>query len=225
MPNYVSVDDTTSQAEYVCPADPEAARGRTCRCASRRCSSAARSHSDLLEVELSRRKIPFVKYGGLKFLEAAHVKDLLAVLRWADNPRNQLAAFRTLQLLPGMGPVNARSRHRRGERRASRRARIKVTPPAESRLDLPRLATLYATLCRTEPRRGPVRCGMVREWYQPHLERHLRARAHAHRRPGSAGAARAAVSLARALHHRAHARSAAGAPATCPASRTWTRTT
>ena len=46
-----------------------------------------------------------MKYGGLKFLEAAHVKDLLAVLRWADNPRNTLAAFRVLQLLPGMGPV------------------------------------------------------------------------------------------------------------------------
>ena len=62
----------------------------------------------MLEVELARRKIPFVKYGGLKFLEAAHIKDMLAVLRWADNPRNTLAAFRVLQLLPGMGPVNAR---------------------------------------------------------------------------------------------------------------------
>ena len=62
----------------------------------------------MLEVELGRRKIPFVKYGGLKFLEAAHVKDLLAVLRWADNPRNTVAAFRVLQLLPGMGPANAR---------------------------------------------------------------------------------------------------------------------
>ena len=66
------------------------------------------SASDVLEVELARRKIPFVKYGGLKFLEAAHIKDMLAVLRWADNPRNTLAAFRVLQLLPGMGPVNAR---------------------------------------------------------------------------------------------------------------------
>ena len=68
------------------------------------------SHSDVLEVELTKRKIPFVKYGGLKFLEAAHIKDLMAVLRWADNPRNTLAAFRMLQLLPGMGPVNARER-------------------------------------------------------------------------------------------------------------------
>ena len=48
-----------------------------------------------------------MKYGGLKFLEAAHVKDLLAVLRWADNPKNRIAAFRALQLLPGMGPATA----------------------------------------------------------------------------------------------------------------------
>ena len=64
-------------------------------------------HSDVLELELVRRKIPYVKYGGLKFLEAAHVKDLLAVLRWADNPRNRIAAFRVLQLLPGVGPAGA----------------------------------------------------------------------------------------------------------------------
>ena len=64
-------------------------------------------HSDVLELELVRRGIPYAKYGGLKFLEAAHVKDLLAVLRWADNPRNRIAAFRALQLLPGVGPAGA----------------------------------------------------------------------------------------------------------------------
>ena len=61
----------------------------------------------MLELELTRRNIPYVKYGGLKFLEAAHVKDMLAVLRWADNPKNRIAAFRALQLLPGMGPATA----------------------------------------------------------------------------------------------------------------------
>ena len=64
-------------------------------------------HSDLLELELTRRNIPYVKYGGLKFLEAAHVKDLLATLRWAENPRDQVAAFRVLQILPGIGPGTA----------------------------------------------------------------------------------------------------------------------
>ncbi len=64
-------------------------------------------HSDVLEIELTRRNIPYVKHGGLKFLEASHIKDLLAVLRWADNPRNGIAAFRALQLLSGFGPANA----------------------------------------------------------------------------------------------------------------------
>src|SRR5262249_48098789 len=67
-------------------------------------------HSDQLELELSRRGIPFVKYGGLKFLEAAHVKDLLCVLRWAENPRDAIAAFRVVQLLPGIGPAAAPTR-------------------------------------------------------------------------------------------------------------------
>ncbi len=61
-------------------------------------------HSDGLELELARRKIPFVKYGGLKFLEAAHVKDLLAVLRILDNPRDEMAWHRTLDAIPGVGP-------------------------------------------------------------------------------------------------------------------------
>ena len=65
------------------------------------------SHSAQLELELARRDIPFVKYGGLKFLEAAHVKDVLAVLRWADNPRNRMAGFRAARLLPGIGPATA----------------------------------------------------------------------------------------------------------------------
>lgn len=64
-------------------------------------------HSDLLEVELVRRNVPYVKHGGLRFLDAAHVKDLLAVLRWAEHPRNLLAGFRVLQLMPGFGPAHA----------------------------------------------------------------------------------------------------------------------
>ena len=51
-----------------------------------------------------RHDIPFVKYGGLKFLEAAHVKDLLSIIRWADNPKQRLSGFRILKLLPGIGP-------------------------------------------------------------------------------------------------------------------------
>ncbi len=80
-------------------------------------------HSAALELELTRRNIPFVKFGGLKFLEAAHVKDLLSLLRWSQNPRHRLAGFRVAQLVPGMGPAGARQaarRYRTGDRRQGR---------------------------------------------------------------------------------------------------------
>ncbi len=64
--------------------------------------------SDLLELELARRQIPFVKYGGLRYLEAAHVKDLMALFRLLGNPAGELSWFRVLQLLDGVGPVTAR---------------------------------------------------------------------------------------------------------------------
>ena len=63
--------------------------------------------ADSLELELSRRNIPYHKYGGLRFLEAAHVKDLLAFLRVAENPRDEIAWFRVIQLLDGVGPATA----------------------------------------------------------------------------------------------------------------------
>jgi DNA helicase-2/ATP-dependent DNA helicase PcrA len=68
----------------------------------------AAHHSDLLELELARRNIPFVKYGGLKFLEAAHVKDALACLRIVENPFDEVSWFRVLGLLDGIGPATGR---------------------------------------------------------------------------------------------------------------------
>ena len=67
----------------------------------------ASHHRAALELELTRRNIPFVKFGGLKFLDAAHVKDALALLRFAENPRDRVAGFRVAQLLPGVGPRHA----------------------------------------------------------------------------------------------------------------------
>ncbi len=67
----------------------------------------AAHHSAALELELTRRDIPFVKFGGLKFLDAAHIKDTLALLRFAENPRDRIAGFRVAQLLPGVGPASA----------------------------------------------------------------------------------------------------------------------
>jgi DNA helicase-2/ATP-dependent DNA helicase PcrA len=68
----------------------------------------ASHHADVLELALVRRNIPYVKYGGLKFLEAAHVRDLLALLRVLDNPWDEVAWFRVLQLLEGVGQATAR---------------------------------------------------------------------------------------------------------------------
>jgi DNA helicase-2/ATP-dependent DNA helicase PcrA len=64
--------------------------------------------SALLELELARSGIPFVKYGGLRYLDAAHVKDLIALLRLVTNPADEVSWFRVLQLLEGVGPMRAR---------------------------------------------------------------------------------------------------------------------
>jgi len=68
----------------------------------------ASSHSDMLEIELSARKIPYVKFGGLRFTDTAHVKDFLATARVLANPANDLAWFRLLRLHEGIGPAHAR---------------------------------------------------------------------------------------------------------------------
>ncbi len=170
MPRYVSVDDLDAQAEYVAL---QVLQRREAGVPLRRQAVLFRSggHSDLLEVELTRRKIPFVKYGGLKFLEGAHVKDMLSVLRWADNPRNDLAAFRAVQIVPGMGPVNARwTLDALAEAGGSVRALGGIKVPATAEREFRRLAALMDKLGDPErPWPGQVR--LVREWYQPHLER------------------------------------------------------
>ena len=67
----------------------------------------AQHHSMALEMELSRRHIPYRKYGGLRFVEMAHIKDLMSFLRLAENPRDAMAALRVLGLVPGIGPKTA----------------------------------------------------------------------------------------------------------------------
>ncbi|MEY4761467.1 MAG: hypothetical protein RLZZ200_1323 [Pseudomonadota bacterium] len=169
-PRLVAVDDLVTQAEYVCR---EVLSRRETGVSLKRQAVLFRSasHSDLLEVELARHGIPFVKYGGLKFLEAAHVKDLLAVLRWADNPRNELAAFRVLQLLPGMGPANARRCiDLQAEAGGSWQALGGFRPPAAAIRDYLALLELLTSIATFEAAwEGQVR--RVREWYGPLLER------------------------------------------------------
>jgi DNA helicase-2/ATP-dependent DNA helicase PcrA len=132
----------------------------------------ASHHSAKLEVELGRRNIPFVKYGGLKFLEAAHIKDLICILRWAENPRDEVAAFRVLQLLPGIGPGSARRAIKRLSDGAFDFATLEqFAPSAAAAPHWPELCELMLKLRSKDlPWDGQV--GLVRRWYQPHLERH-----------------------------------------------------
>ena len=128
-------------------------------------------HSDSLELELVRRNIPYVKYGGLKFLEAAHVKDLLALMRWADNPRHRMAGFRVLQLLPGIGPTSA-DRCLAAFEACSHdwQALAEYKMPAAARDDWPKLVDLLRhAAAPATPWEGQV--GLVRRWYEPHLSR------------------------------------------------------
>ena len=137
-------------------------------------------HSDALEVELARRDIPFVKFGGLKFLEASHVKDVLCLLRWAENPRDSVAAFRTLQLLPGIGPRLARRALDRLEAAGFDLGVLRaVRPPPSAAADWPAMCELLLSL-RDSATDWHGQVGMVRRWYEPQLERlyvapHVRA--------------------------------------------------
>jgi len=88
-----------------------------------------------LEIELTNRKIPFEKWGGLKFLEAAHVKDVLAFLRILENPRDEVSWYRVLLLLPGIGDQTARAAIERMASLAwSSDAFGRFTPPPRARV-------------------------------------------------------------------------------------------
>ncbi|WP_394245630.1 ATP-dependent helicase [Vibrio astriarenae] len=102
-PTLVHVDDDLKQAEYIIER-VLAAREEGTEMKRQAVLFRTGYHSDRLEVELTRRNIPFVKHGGLRFLEASHVKDLLAILRWTDNPKHKISAFRVMKLLSGVGP-------------------------------------------------------------------------------------------------------------------------
>ncbi|HEY2257208.1 MAG TPA: ATP-dependent helicase [Variovorax sp.] len=129
------------------------------------------AHSAAVELELVRRNIPFVKYGGLKFLEAAHVKDLLALLRFAQNPRGRMAGFRVTQMIPGIGPVTAGRLLDAMAEAAQPGAVVQAfVPPAAAQVEWARFAGIYAAL-RAPGLAWPADMALALEWYLPHLER------------------------------------------------------
>lgn len=105
-PKLVSVRDEAAQACYIAESVLEA-RERGLTLMQQAVLFRAADFSAPVELELAKRDIPFVKFGGLKFLEASHVKDFLAILRWAQNGGDRIAGFRALQLVPGVGPAKA----------------------------------------------------------------------------------------------------------------------
>ncbi|MEO7205314.1 MAG: ATP-dependent helicase [Steroidobacteraceae bacterium] len=169
-PFYVALDDAQAQAEYICG---KILHTREIGGSLKRHAILFRSshHSDVLEVELAKKNIPFVKYGGLKFLEAAHVKDMMSVLRWADNPRNAVAGFRVLKLHPGFGPANAKQALEHFETRGfEAKALVDYDVPQPIKMDWKRFCALFEKLADpATPWPGQV--GLVKDWYKPQLER------------------------------------------------------
>jgi DNA helicase-2/ATP-dependent DNA helicase PcrA len=127
-------------------------------------------HSGPVELELIRRNIPFVKFGGLKFLEASHVKDVLSFLRSVENPRDRLAGFRLLQLLPGIGPNTAADILDQTESCGQARALAEFAPPSRTTTEWSCFADLIRKLAEG-PLPWPVELALIRRWYGPHLER------------------------------------------------------
>ncbi len=106
MPLLVRCYDEATQAREICSRVLEAHQSGT-ELRDQAVLVRSAHHSDVLEIELTARGIPFVKYGGLRFTEAAHVRDFLAALRVITNQADDLAWFRLLRLHDGIGPAHA----------------------------------------------------------------------------------------------------------------------
>jgi len=128
-------------------------------------------HCGPLEVELTMRDIPFVKYGGLKFLDTAHVRDILALLRFVENPRDGIAGFRLMQLIPGIGPASAQEvlDHMMGTADPIR-ALLDMPSPSRAGDDWGTFVETVASL-RAGRSGWPAELVCARLWYEPHLER------------------------------------------------------
>jgi DNA helicase II / ATP-dependent DNA helicase PcrA len=169
-PQLVSVRDEADQAGYIIERvleNREAGTGLKQQAVLFRTSH----HSGPLEVELTRRNIPFVKFGGLRFLDSAHVKDMLAVLRFAQNPRDRVAGFRLMQLIPGVGPSSAQRVLDLMAGHADPLSVLSAVPAP------PRSGENWTAFVDTLRRLHigsagwPTEMEYARRWYEPHLER------------------------------------------------------
>ncbi len=169
-PRLIAVEDEAAQARWVADALLEQREGGL---ALKRQATLFRTahHSAALELELTRRNIPFVKFGGLKFIESSHVKDLLSVLRWAENPRSRLAGFRVAHLVAGIGPASARRLLDAMAASPDPSAALQsFAPPPAAAIDWRAFAALYASL-RQKASPWPAEIDGVVRWLVPQLER------------------------------------------------------
>lgn len=168
-PQLVTVKDEADQARYVVHKILEAREGGTAL-TQQAVLFRTSSHSGPLEIELTRRNIPFVKFGGLKFLDAAHIKDLLAILRWVENPRDRVAGFRVLQLLPGIGPASAgKVLDAMNAAPQPVKALAELPVPLRASEGWAGLVDLVGRLARREAN-WPLELGYARLWYEPLME-------------------------------------------------------
>jgi DNA helicase-2/ATP-dependent DNA helicase PcrA len=169
-PRLVSVRDEADQARYIVERVLENREsGSTLK--QQAVLFRTSHHCGPLEVELTRRNIPFVKYGGLKFLDTAHVRDILALLRFVENPRDGIAGFRLMQLIPGIGPASAQEvlDHMMGAADPIR-ALLDMPSPSRAGDDWGTFVETVASL-RAGRSGWPAELVCARLWYEPHLER------------------------------------------------------
>jgi DNA helicase-2/ATP-dependent DNA helicase PcrA len=129
------------------------------------------SHSAALELELVRRNVPFVKFGGLKFLEASHIKDMLAILRLAQNHRGRIAGFRVTQLIAGIGPATAAKIFDMMDQADDPVASLKAfLPPSSAAGEWQSFVQLYVAL-RNPKLAWPADIDLAKSWYLTQLDR------------------------------------------------------
>jgi DNA helicase-2/ATP-dependent DNA helicase PcrA len=167
-PRLVAVRDEADQARYIVERILES-REEGALLKQQAVLFRTSSHSGPLEVELTRRNIPFVKFGGLKFLDAAHVKDLLALLRFVENPRDRVAGFRVMHLLPGIGPASAqRILDQMAESADPLGSLCSLPCPPRAGDDW---TTFVETIGNLRYSEWPSDLERARLWYEPHLDR------------------------------------------------------
>jgi DNA helicase-2/ATP-dependent DNA helicase PcrA len=168
-PLLVTVPDAFDQARYIAERILEN-HDRGLKLKSQAVLFRAGHHSAQLEIELARRNIPYVKFGGLKFLDSAHVKDVMAVLRFATNPRDTVAGFRVLQLMPGIGRKTAARLLNGTSRSLAPFAALEDFSPQTAAAELWSDFLSLLQKLRSALAGWPAEFGAVRAWYAPFLE-------------------------------------------------------